>query len=65
MLFKQIPCFATAIQGSGCGLSDIKCQCTTGAEKIAASLATCAPQKCSESEIASTSLHIYISVTSI
>ncbi|KAH7401002.1 hypothetical protein DE146DRAFT_632039 [Phaeosphaeria sp. MPI-PUGE-AT-0046c] len=47
-----IPCFATAIQSSGCSISDIKCQCTTGAEKIAASLLTCAPQKCSAGDIA-------------
>ncbi|OAL00785.1 hypothetical protein IQ06DRAFT_148990 [Phaeosphaeriaceae sp. SRC1lsM3a] len=47
-----IPCFATAIQGSGCSISDIKCQCTTGAEKIAASLLQCAPQKCSAGDIA-------------
>ncbi|KAF2027409.1 hypothetical protein EK21DRAFT_114898 [Setomelanomma holmii] len=48
-----IPCFAAAVGGSGCGLTDTKCQCTTGRESITNSLNGCTPSRCSASEIAS------------
>ncbi|KAH8707097.1 hypothetical protein GQ44DRAFT_628898 [Phaeosphaeriaceae sp. PMI808] len=45
-----IPCFAAAIQGSGCTLSDAKCQCTTGRDSISNSLLQCLPTRCSAQE---------------
>jgi hypothetical protein len=49
-----LPCFATAIQQSGCSLSDTKCQCTTGAQKITDSLTSCAPARCQGDDLNST-----------
>ena len=49
----QLPCFASAVQGSGCGLSDTKCQCTTGNAKITESVTACAPSKCSAEDLQS------------
>ncbi|KAL5115071.1 hypothetical protein ACEQ8H_007046 [Pleosporales sp. CAS-2024a] len=45
------PCFASAIAASGCQLSDIKCQCTTGAAALAASLNQCTSTKCSPDDL--------------
>ncbi|KAF2828786.1 hypothetical protein CC86DRAFT_368923 [Ophiobolus disseminans] len=47
-----IPCFLPAVQGSGCSLTDARCQCTTGRESITNSLFTCTPSRCSASDIA-------------
>merc|ERR1712070_369313 len=47
-----IPCFAAAVAGSGCGLSDTVCQCTTGNEKITQSITECAPDRCSADDLA-------------
>jgi hypothetical protein len=49
----QIPCFTTAIGSSGCGASDYRCQCTTGNAKIAASITSCAPTRCSAEDVLS------------
>jgi hypothetical protein len=49
----QIPCFAVAASGSGCAFTDMKCQCTTGREKIQASLLSCTPSKCSPEDLVS------------
>ncbi|EAT90373.2 hypothetical protein SNOG_02161 [Parastagonospora nodorum SN15] len=46
-----LPCFASAVQGSGCGLSDTKCQCTTGNAKITESVTACAPSKCQADDL--------------
>ncbi|ORY17847.1 hypothetical protein BCR34DRAFT_596715 [Clohesyomyces aquaticus] len=42
-----ITCFAAAVPAAGCGLTDTKCQCTTGQQKITESVAACVPSKCS------------------
>ncbi|KAF1921191.1 hypothetical protein BDU57DRAFT_534896 [Ampelomyces quisqualis] len=47
-----IPCFANAIQGSGCSLTDVKCQCTTGSQAITDSLLQCTPSRCSADDLA-------------
>ncbi|OAL43662.1 hypothetical protein IQ07DRAFT_666090 [Pyrenochaeta sp. DS3sAY3a] len=47
-----IPCFVAALPGSGCGITDTVCQCTTGRESIQNSILSCAPQRCSESDVA-------------
>ncbi|KAH7078057.1 hypothetical protein BKA63DRAFT_602055 [Paraphoma chrysanthemicola] len=47
-----IPCLIPAVQGSGCGLTDTACQCTTGRESITNSLFGCTPSRCSASDIA-------------
>jgi hypothetical protein len=50
---QQLPCFATAVQGSGCSLADTKCQCTTGLQTIQSSLLQCAPARCSADDLTS------------
>ncbi|KAF2733058.1 hypothetical protein EJ04DRAFT_513497 [Polyplosphaeria fusca] len=47
-----LTCFAAAIPAAGCSLSDVKCQCTTGAAKIQESVTSCVPGKCSDDDIA-------------
>ncbi|KAF2244135.1 hypothetical protein BU26DRAFT_522841 [Trematosphaeria pertusa] len=47
-----LTCFAAAVSGSGCSLSDTKCQCTTGSDAITSSVTSCVPSKCSAEEIA-------------
>jgi hypothetical protein len=50
----QISCLVAAVPSSGCGVTDVKCQCTTGQTKLAESLMSCIPQKCSADDAAST-----------
>ncbi|KAL6703330.1 hypothetical protein ACN47E_009748 [Coniothyrium glycines] len=47
-----IPCLVAAIPGSGCTVTDVTCQCTTGREAIANSLTSCAPSRCSAADTA-------------
>lgn len=47
-----LTCFAAAVPPSGCSLTDTKCQCTTGKDKIQSSIETCAPQRCSVEDAA-------------
>ncbi|KAF2473096.1 uncharacterized protein BDR25DRAFT_302108 [Lindgomyces ingoldianus] len=42
-----LSCFAVAVPASGCSLTDTKCQCTTGQQKITDSVSACVPSKCS------------------
>ncbi|KAG9379354.1 CFEM multi-domain protein [Pyrenophora tritici-repentis] len=48
-----VPCFSEALPSSGCSVTDIKCQCTTGREPLTAALMKCVPTKCSPQELAS------------
>ncbi|CAN9079262.1 unnamed protein product [Alternaria alternata] len=48
-----IPCFVAALPGSNCGVTDTKCQCTSGRSAIENSLLTCAPERCQPAEISS------------
>jgi len=41
-----VPCLVAAIPESGCGVSDVKCQCTTGQAAITKSVTTCVSSKC-------------------
>ncbi|CBX99726.1 hypothetical protein LEMA_P073150.1 [Plenodomus lingam JN3] len=41
-----LPCLISAVPASGCGPTDITCQCTTGAAKIAESIQGCLPNAC-------------------
>ena len=50
----QLTCFAAAVQASGCSASDTVCQCTTGKDKITASVTPCIEKSCSASDAAST-----------
>ncbi|OSS53524.1 hypothetical protein B5807_00558 [Epicoccum nigrum] len=47
-----ISCLVAAVPSSGCGVTDVKCQCTTGQTKLAESLMSCIPQKCSADDAA-------------
>ncbi|KAF2115902.1 hypothetical protein BDV96DRAFT_646077 [Lophiotrema nucula] len=47
-----LTCFAAAVSGSGCSLSDTTCQCTTGRDSISQSVTGCVPGKCSDDDIA-------------
>ncbi|KAF3036150.1 hypothetical protein E8E12_001937 [Didymella heteroderae] len=47
-----IPCLVSAIPGSGCGVTDVTCQCTTGQSAITSSLESCLPSKCSSEDLA-------------
>ncbi|KNG49607.1 CFEM-like protein [Stemphylium lycopersici] len=51
-----IPCFVAALPKSNCGVTDTKCQCTSGKSAIENELLTCAPERCEQSEISSTLL---------
>ncbi|KZM26959.1 uncharacterized protein EKO05_0004758 [Ascochyta rabiei] len=42
-----VACLIAAIPGSGCGVSDVTCQCTTGQASITSSLGSCIPSRCS------------------
>ncbi|PVI06052.1 hypothetical protein DM02DRAFT_623370 [Periconia macrospinosa] len=42
-----LTCFAAAVPASGCSLTDTKCQCTTGRDKVQGSLTQCVPERCS------------------
>ena len=50
----QISCLVAAVPSSGCGVTDVKCQCTTGQAALTESLMSCIPQKCSADDAAST-----------
>ena len=50
----QLACFASAVQSSGCSASDTVCQCTTGKDKITASVTPCIEKSCSADDAAST-----------
>jgi len=46
----SVSCFATAIEASGCGLTDYVCQCTTGKQALVASLSPCIEKACSPAD---------------
>jgi len=48
----SISCFTTAISGSGCGLTDTHCQCTTGLTYITNSVGPCLLKGCSTDDAA-------------
>ncbi|XTI85981.1 hypothetical protein V2W45_1340913 [Cenococcum geophilum] len=48
----SLACFAAAIQDSGCSTSDTVCQCTTGKDKITASVTPCISKSCSADDAA-------------
>jgi len=48
----SIACFAAAVQASGCSASDTVCQCTTGKDKITASVTPCIEKSCSADDAA-------------
>jgi hypothetical protein len=54
-LANQVPCLVAAIPASGCGVSDVKCQCTTGQAAITKSVTSCVSSKCQPDDQASTS----------
>merc|ERR1712029_500547 len=47
-----ISCLVAAVPDSGCGVTDVKCQCTTGQAALTKSLMSCIPQKCSADDAA-------------
>ncbi|KAF3051025.1 hypothetical protein E8E11_007285 [Didymella keratinophila] len=47
-----VPCLVSAIPGSGCSVTDVTCQCTTGQSAITSSLESCLPSKCSTDDLA-------------
>merc|ERR1712137_1388853 len=47
-----ISCLVAAVPSSGCGVTDVKCQCTTGQAALTESLMSCIPQKCSADDAA-------------
>ncbi|CAA9966692.1 hypothetical protein CFE70_009788 [Pyrenophora teres f. teres 0-1] len=47
-----VPCFTEALPASGCAVTDVKCQCTTGRDPLTAALMKCVPTKCSPEELA-------------
>ncbi|RMZ71737.1 proline-rich antigen [Pyrenophora seminiperda CCB06] len=47
-----VPCFAEALPSSGCSVTDVKCQCTTGRQPLTDALMKCVPSKCSPQELA-------------
>ncbi|EOA82950.1 hypothetical protein ACJQWK_04695 [Exserohilum turcicum] len=47
-----LPCFVSALPKSGCGATDIKCQCTTGRDAIQAEVQKCSVEKCSQDDLA-------------
>ncbi|KAF1933008.1 uncharacterized protein M421DRAFT_416610 [Didymella exigua CBS 183.55] len=47
-----VACLIAAIPGSGCGVTDVTCQCTTGQSAITSSLESCIPNACSATEAA-------------
>ncbi|KAJ4343653.1 hypothetical protein N0V95_006592 [Ascochyta clinopodiicola] len=47
-----VACLIAAIPGSGCGVTDVTCQCTTGQASITNSLTSCIPSRCSADDAA-------------
>ncbi|KAF3007444.1 hypothetical protein E8E13_003836 [Curvularia kusanoi] len=47
-----VSCLVAAVPGSGCGVTDVKCQCTTGQQALTDSLMKCIPTKCSADDAA-------------
>ncbi|KAF2633575.1 hypothetical protein BU25DRAFT_486637 [Macroventuria anomochaeta] len=47
-----VACLVAAIPSSGCGVTDVTCQCTTGQQAITSSLESCIPTRCSADDVA-------------
>lgn len=49
----KVTCLVAAIPSSGCGVTDVTCQCTTGQASLTSSLESCIPSRCSAEDAAS------------
>ncbi|KAJ4382020.1 hypothetical protein N0V86_002346 [Didymella sp. IMI 355093] len=47
-----VSCLVAAVPDSGCSVTDVKCQCTTGQAALAKSVESCVPTKCSAEDAA-------------